>query len=267
MPAFVEHKFEKAFLLTEENLRKIHELVRTRLEKLSPPQNPEYRVYRGDSYSYTTENIQDVLNEDNDDWRSITRLEVLCQKIESFELRLEFSKSGVELLISGDDRDSVFLLFSDLREYMQNEVLLKRKAASNGSLIIFMVAILAILSFTIYSSTNASLANNPEEISQALTSSSELDKLDFLINDRASSSPSLKRSGGLIAIIALVIISLSGVTDKIIDLAFPKNLFLFGKRKISFERNSKLLNNILWVVIVGFLVSMIAGLILWKITT
>jgi hypothetical protein len=48
-----------------------------------------------------------------DDWRAITRLELIAEQGEAFRFRLTFAKDGVSLFINGDDRDAVFLLFSD----------------------------------------------------------------------------------------------------------------------------------------------------------
>ena len=52
MGAFVEHDFDKSFLLDEERLRKILQIVNERKLDI------EFKVYRGDSYWYVTENIE-----------------------------------------------------------------------------------------------------------------------------------------------------------------------------------------------------------------
>ena len=126
MSAFVEHSFDRGFLLDEPKLRKLHELVAARLSKLQTPIPVRFKVYRGDSDSYETEAVQDVINEDNEDWRAITRLDVTAIVTDVLDFELSFSGKRPSLRIVGDDRDAVFLLFSDVREYMTNEVLAGR---------------------------------------------------------------------------------------------------------------------------------------------
>jgi len=134
VPAFVEHSFRGGFLLDETRLRKLKDIIENRETRVSDSKII-YQVYRGDSYSYETESVDDVVNEDNEDWRRITRLDLRIALPDpedddhqgALHFRLSFSyKEGCELRISADDRDRVFLLFSDLRDYIQNEVTVTR---------------------------------------------------------------------------------------------------------------------------------------------
>lgn len=62
MGAHVSHEFKGKFVLGEEELRKIHEVIRKRL-----PDGIELRVdvRRSDSFAYSTEQIGDVCGEEN----------------------------------------------------------------------------------------------------------------------------------------------------------------------------------------------------------
>jgi hypothetical protein len=88
MAAYVEHRFDKGFLLDEERLRKLVSIISQRLTKSEPPTPHNLRIFRADSYSYETENVQDVINEDNADWRRITKLEIHAKREKEFEFDL-----------------------------------------------------------------------------------------------------------------------------------------------------------------------------------
>ena len=49
---------------------------------------------RGDSYAYETNSVEDVIGEDNEDWRAITRLELIASQKGDFDFKLNFSKKG-----------------------------------------------------------------------------------------------------------------------------------------------------------------------------
>ncbi len=122
MAAYVEHTFKRGFLLDEERLRKLNSIIQERLAKHDPPLSHTFRIYRADSYSYETQKVDDVTREDNADWQHITRLQIKTEQKDVFEFKLSFSEDGTFLKMVGNDRDDVFLLFSDLREYMENEI-------------------------------------------------------------------------------------------------------------------------------------------------
>ena len=58
----------------------------------------------------------------------------------------------------------------------------------------------------------------------------------------------------------------TGAIEKSAEFLFPSNIFLFGKRKQAFDKKRRLLSNVLWVVLVGLGVSIIAGIIVWYVT-
>ncbi len=274
VPAFVEHSFKRGFLLDETRLRKLKDIIETR-EGRNSHQKLSYVIYRGDSYYYTTESVDDVVKEDNEDWRQITRLDIKIPSEESdakqhsprdMHFMLSFSgKRGCDLRIASDDRDRVFLLFSDLRDYIQHEVTVTRKLDRDTfrfvglllSMILLLSAAAAMLSFD---------HPSPEGVKHALSSTEIATKLDFLIQQRTTQSPSAKTIGGLALGVTLSFVSLFGGLSPILRFLFPGNEFLFGKRKERFEKRQRLTNNLLWVVGVGLVVSVAAGFIVWRVT-
>jgi len=147
MGAFVDHKFRKGFLLDEERLRKLNDMLLTRGEQLPNECKPTYKVYRADGLTYTTEDIQQILCEDNADWQRVVRLVVSMQAEDDLSLELDFDEQQTTLHIEGNDRDLVFLVFSDLKQYLANEVFIIRQLPSR---IGYPVTSLSLLAFLIY---------------------------------------------------------------------------------------------------------------------
>jgi hypothetical protein len=272
--AFVEHSFKRGFLLDEPRLRKLKDIIESR-EIKSRYSKVVYRVYRGDSYSYETESVDDVVNEDNEDWRRITRLDVRISQRETEEdqenrLRflLSFSdKEGCELRITAENRDRVFLLFSDLREYIQHEVTVTRQIDEGQGRVLGMVLSVAIILATLLSTMYLTEHFDPELSRQALNSPDIATKLNFLISHRERTSFNVKSLiiAGVGMMISLAV--LFGSVGAIVSFIFPGNVFLFGKRKETFEKRQRLTSNLLWIVGAGLIVSVVAGFIVWRFTS
>ena len=264
MGALVEHDFERGFVLDEERLRKIHDLVETRISKYATPLSVRYKVSRGDSLSYETLSLQDVVNEDNDDWRAITKLELFTTNDETFKFRLTFGSGTVSLSITGDDRDAVFLLFSDLREYIRNEVLAARKV-HRATVRLLTLAIFPLVMIGAFFYVVRSTRVDPALASKALASKDVAEKVNFLISDRLAYTHVGYVLPGMMVLLLILMVS----PDALIaawGFIFPSNAFLFGKRKSHFEKRRRLVSNIFWVIIVGMMVSAIAGMLVWRFT-
>lgn len=266
MGAYVEHDFERGFIIGEEQLRKIHDIIVNRFDKIKPLLYPDYRISRGDSYSYTTKDIKDVLSEDNDDWRAITQLDIMTSEDDIFEFRLTFYRGGVTIYITGEDRDSVFLIFSDLREYIKNDVLVRRPLNSlMGRGIGLAMFSLFMASSTIYLISNT-FPHDSAALQKAIESSDLSYKFNYLLNERKASNFGMTFSLWMALMVIGMATFSTNVISNIWNAIFPANIFLFGKRKISFERRSKLWGNVVWVVLIGALVSILAGLFVWWLT-
>lgn len=258
MGAFVEKNFSKGFVLDETRLRKIKDTIENRLSQCNPPREILYKVTRGDAYSYETNSIEHVISEDNEDWRAITRLEIFCADVEGFDFKLWFSSSGVNMLISGNDRDFVFLLFSDLRAYIKNEVLVGFGFSRSAELT--FVSILMLLAvFYVYYDLSSPL--QIVALEKALASSSEIEKLNYIIELTRRKQSTLIPLGFLLFVMALMVFSVGGVWRKIMTIVFPQNVFLFGSAKERSERRKAVLEKVVWVVVVGLIVSLVASYI------
>ena len=270
MAAFVEHSFRGGFLLDETRLRKLKDIIESR-ETRASESKIVYRVSRGDSYAYETQSVDEVVGEDNEDWRRITRLDLKISppgsgepKRDDLRFLLSFSdKEGCELRIAADERDRVFLLFSDLRDYIQNEVTVTRRIDRDTARFTAMAASLAFIMLVGVGLVYAVSHVEPDRVRQALDSPDITKKLNFIIEERVRPP---RWWALILATAAFVIAIISPLSGGIARLVFPGNEFLFGKRKERFERRQRLTSNLLWVVGVGCVVSIAAGLIVWKFT-
>jgi hypothetical protein len=259
MGAFVRHEFRKGFLLDEERIRKINEILNQRLTGVEGSPKPTYKVYRADAFSYTTVDVQDVINEENSEWQRITRLAVSASSGDILDLKLDFDESGTGLHIEGEDRDFVYLLFSDLRQYLSNEVNVLRSLPRRiGRLVtgIGMIIVSVIFMVEVW----------PAPATTVLESQDIHEKLNVLIERQTLSSPILPVLLGMLAL--LMIGQLLGEEKllKMVELFFPQNIFLFGKELDRYARIQTLRNRIFWGVIVASVVGVATGLVVWLIT-
>lgn len=260
MSAHVEHDFEKGFILDEVRIRKLHEIVEVRVRKLPSEPKLLLKVYRGDSLSYETEDVGVVVGEDNDDWRTVTRIDFLAGIEDVFLFRLSFSPRRVSLFITGDDRDAVFLLFSDIRDYLTNEVLSGYPVSRDVSRLVgLMIMFFATTGF--FWSMLSSIEPDRDAVAAAIASDDAITKLNFILEERANRSIGMLPYGWLAAMIVAMMVSVGGMFESVWRFAFPTNLFLFGRRKQTFERRQSLKNKVFWGVFVAFAVSIVASLV------
>lgn len=261
MSAHVDFDFRKGFILDEVRVRKLHELVEIRLQKLPEPAPLRFMVFRGDAFAYETPDVAQVVAEDSSDWRSITRLDLLAQAKDSIDFHLIFSAKQVTLSITGDDRDSVFLLFSDIREYVNNEVLSGRPLSRDVSRILGL-GIMFFGMMGLLWSTMSTLEPNKEAAMAALASPDVGEKLNFILLDRISKMPGSSMGAWLAVMLLSFFVSLSSVIESLWRFLSPTNLFLFGMRKQVFERKQALKGRALWGILIAFVVSVLAGVFL-----
>ena len=261
MSAYVEHDFEKSFILDEARVRKIHELISTRVAKLPEPPKLLLKVFRGDSYVYETPHVSDVLKEDNDDWRAITRLEFIANTEDVFYLRLTFSSRGTFINLMGDDRDTVFLIFSDLREYLHSSVLTRAMIGRDATRMIGLLSMVVAM-VGLFWSLFASMLPDPEVSSRALNASDVGEKINYLIEERSRQRFPTSMFGWLALTVLATLGAVSGAIEGLWRLLFPGNLFLFGKRKELHDKRRAALSKVFWVVFVGLAVSILGGMLL-----
>ena len=267
MAAFVEHSFERGFVLDEERVRKIASLVAQRLDPNNAGGKFEYVVYRGDAFSYVTADVADVVAEDNTSWKRITRLDIRSTDVSNVKLKLTCSHAaGVTLEIEGQDRDAVFVLYSDLRSYIEEDV----TTAVRMPEVLRPLGLLLFLSFALWIMWRANFVEanrraSPAELVATLRSADIPSKLNFLIRRSEGSRQDLP-IWPMTVFLILMFVSASGLPDRLVRYISPRNVFLFGGQRERFERRRHVLSNLWWVVVIGGAVSVITGILVWWLT-
>jgi len=263
MAAHAYHAFTKGFELDEERLRKIYSLIKVRITSEIELKNTDviqFKVIREDSLIFGTDSIEIVLSEDNDSTQKISEINI-DYKDPSFDVSVAFSsKNGCMFNIAGSDRDKVFLLKSDLKEYIGKEVAnLKNFSLFNRNITpIFFGFIIIIFSFLVMRDNyNVSTAVIK---SQALSSNDLSLKLNYIIeNINKMNVNSYSYIAPVMIIFSLFTFGIVFPWKKIYSFFFPRNIFLIGKQ-ISIIKNKRKLNaNIFWCVIVALVVGLLLG--------
>ena len=127
MQAYADYSFPGTFFLDEERIRKISNIVNRRISNHPHNTGIKFVIYRSDSYVFETSDINDVTSQENTRDRHIT---ALTFQVEHSSLRFTLSFSGIDgvsISIRGEDRDFVFLLYSDVKEYINLNVISPRR--------------------------------------------------------------------------------------------------------------------------------------------
>jgi hypothetical protein len=241
---------------------------------------PTYVVYRTDSIQYSGEDIEVVLKDENSEYQKITALDITCEEEGEFFFELRFNNrgkysNGVSLSISGHDTDFVHLLFSDVRQYIENEVaVLNPLKLIRGDLSAWVTVIMSLAAFALLiavmllvSQSNGTNLSD-DNINSILSSSDINTKLNYLI-ERNTIRHRITISKPVVFVIAGILTALvlsSRFIRKQLVRFFPSNVFAIGKGKERYKRMLELRSKIVWGVVVAFFVSGMAGLVIYFVT-
>lgn len=264
MQAFFNEKFNKGFILSETELTKICDIIDGRIKEKN--YLLKFRIHREDNILIHYDDKHSVLTEENSKTNRVSRLEIFSEN-QKFNINLVFDKNdSVELSISSDDRDIVNLLSSDLRSYLKADVLILRsiKTIQFIKIIIpiLMIASLAIMTFFMYELTSVI---NPDEVNHILSSSDLHQKINYLITrniDKNVSFETLRILPILSGSIILLFLSLIIPIRKVINYIFPVNIFYWGREKGRYDKHKEIKKQIIWGIIVAFIVSILAGYVM-----
>lgn len=274
MRAFVEHQFTKGFILDEERIRKLNEILIKRGEEFSPDASPTYEVIRADSIKYETKDVQEIVNEANAEYKKITELRVVMGEQKDFELNLDFNDDGkTDLTISGSDRDKVFLLFSDLREYIENEVCtirlwIENIGSNSFSLIMSLIYIIMPIFFILIVTRRYDIS--PAIVESVLKSNNVSEKVNYLIERDyrmfriiSEGQLSLWLIGLFVIFCVLFLLAINRRPFiRMFRRFFPSHLFMFGKEIEREKKRQQQRTNFFWGVIIAAVVSLVTGIVL-----
>src|ERR1043166_2186985 len=252
---------EKPFLLDEERLRGLVGLIHFCLKEGA---QIKYNVRREDQTQYSTANIGDILAEKNIKGFRITKLGLSAFGVgRGFEISISF-RSGwpntpIELDITGEDRQLVSTFSADIREYITAEIVARR--FHTRWLAVAFVALAAYL-FRVGYEPGVLLSHS---VNEALNSPDLALKLNYLIermNQQGGLSDSFAWAGFLVISFAVYLLIFNpqwGVLN-------PTNLFLIGREHHRYKRLTDLRDKVLWTVVVGSIISTLAGIVVWRLT-
>lgn len=250
MSAFLKTEYKKGFLLNEEGLIKIHDLVRKRMINENAEAELKFKVYRTDEMLLEYKSPSEVALEENAPRNSVKRVELHCDGSLG-TLRLTFDASEpIDLHLMSENRDLAYLIFSDVKEYLAAEVLKFRSFSFDS--IISSRMMLPLIAASIPLFMIFAIDNKPDltELDQALKTIDLAEKLNYLIGAQKKRQElgELKFIMGAAFTLMLTPFFIGSLLDK----AFPRNIFYWGKAASSYDKLLSVREKLLWGVVIAF---------------
>ena len=199
-----------------------------------------------------------VSAEENSSRNAIKRVEVESSST-FYKMSLKFDpKDDTALAIESNDRDLAYLLFSDIREYLNSEVCKFRSftfdavLSSKNVFPFLMLPIMLVSLFSIKDSPTAEVAKN------ALANPDISAKLNFLIESRVTSQETSTLKYYMFAMFGVLIsiFFLGSLLDKL----FPRNVFYWGKAAQAFDKMLGARDKIVWGVVIAFVIGIASAI-------
>lgn len=266
MPAVIKENFANGFLLKEENARRIHEIIRKRLSPQAVEGNLQIRVIRKDHVTYTSDDIGVLFKENNSTNDKIERVDFFINTGKQWDdLHLKFDHlEGVYFYYEHDDRDLAFLLFSDVKSYINSDVTVLRKVRRKEDLnFLLMTLMVPIMLFSAAAATMPSLQyTRMAKIDEAIGGSDMMLKINMILELQKSKQFD-KVPLYMFGFMFLYVVGFLAVKF-LIKKYYPVNVFCFGKESERYDDIVRQRSNIFWVIGVGMAVSIVATIICAK---
>lgn len=253
MPARMNITFKDHFLLSDDHIMKIHEMISTKLHEFGYSEKILYNISRADSFIYNTEEISDIIKEENSKINKITKVKIRVHG-HGLWIDLEFATRGAELLVESENRDHAYILFSDLKSYIETEILTIKNidfishVIFPSSLLVLFIALILFFSD----------GKDPVDISHILNGTID-EKLNYLISKSIPSKLNWHSFSVIISFIGIFLLSPVFFTSDFFEkYLYQKNIFYWGKEKNRYDKYTNLRSKFLW----GLLICPIVG-ILW----
>lgn len=256
MKAHIETSLDKGFLLGEEHLIKLSDIIQKRLTSDNVEGSILYKIFRVDGALFETESHDSVTSEENSTRNAIKRLEVSVQS-DSLALKISFDPSeSIELSVEASNKDIAYLMFSDVKDYLSSEVCSFRsfsfeKALSSRVVFPLFGMVIPLAALTM-------LMHNPSEeaYKAALATENIPEKINFLIerNSQQSSPAVLKIMIGVMFAGLILPFTLGMGLDK----TFPRHVFYWGKAAGKYDRFVRIREKVIWGVIIAFVIGILS---------
>jgi hypothetical protein len=251
MNAHLETNFKRGFFLTEEALIKLDDIIRKRLLAADPQAKLQFKVFRADGMLVEFDNPSSVAAEENSSRNAIKRVEILSNGA-TYKLSLKFDpKDNTDLAIESNDRDLAYLLASDIKDYIHSEVLKFRSFSFDSALNSRNIFPFLMLPFLYFSVSNIKETPKADTVATVLASNDVQAKLNLLIETRVSQDVGPMKWYLIAMIAALVALFFLGT---LLDKAYPRNVFYWGKLAQTHDRLLGLREKVTWGVVIAFVI-------------
>ena len=116
-------KFKKGFIIEPNHLQTIESLIRNRF----PNSDIFFEVTFNNSNKYKTNSLDEVISEDNSAGNNINKICIVVEHEDVLHLNIIFEKKEkTAFSVTGSNKDSIFLLFNDVKTYIDKEIAIVR---------------------------------------------------------------------------------------------------------------------------------------------
>lgn len=268
----VNYCFKNGFILGEEHLQ----ILSSKIKERYTEEELIYRITKNNSYIFQTLDINEIFKEENSNSNIINKLEIIIDKNDTINFSLCFEKGeNTSLKIIGTDKDKIFLLYNEIKTYIEKEIttvkiFIKKEDLIDICLGIILLTLLTLLVFLLILEQFTSF--DKTKVEDILNSSNISIKLNFLIEKQSYNSLYLEKNKNILTPI-IVICFFSFLIIILLKIFINKNTilgitdyFLFGKQKNVYEKKIKTRNNIIWTIGIGLVVSIVAGFFVYFLT-
>ena len=282
--AGISKEYRGGFILDEAKLRKLADVLSTYSQRLSPPATLIFEVHRKDDSFYSTPDIDTVLCDDNSVGKSIQQISVKLfrekpqQQDESDaepvrgiarvcfgrddDMPSFFPVPETWFAITEKDRDWCFLLADDLDAQIKR-IVHKRSIWLPLRTLDFLVPITILVGLPVWVLRNTFASKplfSPAELSK-MSTDERVEKILTIVSQQNYVSTKLY-SWVILFLLVITTLMILSVEYRPISRIWSKlyqPVFYWGDMMERYDRQEKLRANIKWVVVIGFIVSLVAS--------
>ena len=258
MNAHLETNFRRGFLLSEENIIKLTDIISKRLAPFESDARVLFKVYSIDGMLLELDTPSSVAAQENSSRNAVKRVDFVSSGA-SCKLLLQFDpEDNVDLKIESSDRDLAYLLFSDIKDYLHADVLKFRSFSFDAALNSRNAIPVFMLPFFLFPFLMEKEGPSAATVSKVIESKDAQTKLNFLIEHRPNNYDLGKVSNFAVSFMAIFFLFI--FIGPILDKAFPRNIFYWGKAAQAYDLLLKTREKVIWGVLVSFIIGIAATL-------
>lgn len=273
--------FKHGFVLTEQEFRRINDIIKDQFFKLNTDSSPlfTYILRYKNGVIEESENLDHIFSEDNEGSKKIIFLRILCSDKRKNNLEIEFSnlyhretfsEHPIQYTITSTDRDWVFvtgsLLDERLTKIKRNNFFASSKFSVSSISLIFMMIFFTTFMFSITKSISeeANYIREIESLYQQGAFENNIPKMILEIEKgKTKHLQSLEYSNVFFTpvLISGGILILSTIVYLYITNLYPFYNFNWGEYMESFNRKQAIRKTINIAIVLGLIVSILGGII------